>query len=749
MLSGAIVGALCLLVWPMTTQLTLWVNITLAFVFFSYGFYRRNLFGMGVCLGLISVLWTIIDYRHTSAYLPTHHEYITIIGEVNSLSVPNNSVKNITFTVLSIDDRHFSYFKQPIIRIYNDIELPFLLGEKWALRVKLSHPMGNSNQGGFDKERFFVSQGWHGEASLRSGSRLSSSDSFRQNFLNRIWFDISDLPYAATLLALSFGDRSQLDREWRETLQQSGLAHLLAISGLHIGWTFLLGYGLLLRLRGEKNVPILGLWVGGLAMAFGYAYLAGWGISTIRAWGVCALFVLLKMIRIRWSHGVILLFLFASCLLVFPLSVFQLGFWLSFSAVTAIGLIFFFWGHRLQHLPHWQKLFYVQCGIFCLLMPIQLLIFDGISVLSILSNLVAIPLVSLVTVPCVLFALILSVIGVPTAILWGAANYSLLIVDWIAQWGQIGWWSLMHKQSVFYLLLLLSVVIIVFLWRIRCRVFSGFCALLFSLSLWSWQSEQRGWRLHFLDVGHGLATVIERNNRTVLFDTGVRWPEGSMAERVILPFLSYQGLSDAVDGIILSHSDSDHAGGFDVLKRTLDHIGWLRQSQRGGGSLPCIQNTEWQWQGLQFNVLWPPKFVERAENRHSCVVLVSDENISSVPTRVLLTGDVDAVGELLFIRHPWARSVDIVQVPHHGSKTSSTVTWLKQAKPHWAVVSVGNNRRWNLPHPEIRHRYKMIKSHWLSTLTSGQITFTILNGVQKVVEHRSINQRWFHARPSG
>ncbi len=749
MLGGTIIGVLSLLVWPMTTQLTLWLSLCLTFLCLSYFFCYRNQFRLGFCLGLISALLAMIDYRHTSAYIPTTPEYITIIGEVNSLSVPNHPVKNITFTVLSIDDRYFTYFTQPIIRIHNEMGLPFSLGERWALTVKLVRPMGNQNQGGFDKERFFVSQGWHGEASLQSGIRLQESSSFRQGLLNRIWEEISDLSYATTLLALSFGDRSQLDNVWRQRLQESGLAHLLAISGLHIGWTFLLTCWLLLRFRGERFVSLIGLWCGGLAMTFGYAYLAGWGISTIRAWGVCALFVVLKVIRIRWSHGVVLLFLFASCLLLFPLSVFQLGFWLSFSAVTAIWLISLFWGHRLQPLPRWQQLFYVQCAIFCLLMPIQLLIFGGVNVLSILSNLFAIPLVSFVTVPCVLFALILSVIGLPTTLLWIVADKSLLLVDWVAQWGQMGWWALTHKQSVFYLLLLLSFIVVIALWRISSRLFCGFCALLIFLYLWSWQSEQRGWRLHFLDVGHGLATVIERNNRTVLFDTGVRWPEGSMAERVIIPFLSHQGFRDAVDGIILSHSDRDHAGGLNVLKMTLNNIGWLRQSQKGNNSLPCIQGAEWLWQGLRFQVIWPPKSVERAENRHSCVVMVSDDGIAKVPTRILLTGDVDAVGELLFMRHPWARKVDIVQVPHHGSKTSSTMTWLQQAAPKWAVVSVGQNRRWNLPHPDIRHRYHAIGSQWLSTLTSGQITFDIFNGVQEVVERRSVNNRWFHAQPKG
>lgn len=144
------------------------------------------------------------------------------------------------------------------------------------------------------------------------------------------------------------------------------------------------------------------------------------------------------------------------------------------------------------------------------------------------------------------------------------------------------------------------------------------------------------WQVDMLDVGHGLAILIRRGGFAVLYDTGNRWEQGSIATAVIEPVLLADGGVRKLDGMILSHADSDHAGGgaADVIARLQPE--WKRSSDRRDGFMPCRRGGEsWQWRQLDFRVLWPPRQVVRAANPHSCVIEISDRALSPAnPTSV-------------------------------------------------------------------------------------------------------------------
>ncbi len=237
-------------------------------------------------------------------------------------------------------------------------------------------------------------------------------------------------------------------------------------------------------------------------------------------------------------------------------------------------------------------------------------------------------------------------------------------------------------------------------------------------------SDFQPWRVDVLDIGHGLAVLIERNGESILYDTGGAWRSGSMAQSVVDPILKQRG-SELV-GLILSHSDRDHAGGASWV---LEHVQptWLRsvdvinqnfQYPLGQTEhLPCVQGKDWQWQNLNFEVLFPSRQFDDPENKDSCVIRVSDGKHS-----ILLTGDLPKRQERALVRKGADLSSDIMLVPHHGSKTSSSVDFLQTVSPQAAIVSAGRYTPWQLPALQIIQRYKDQNIDWYDTAKLGQIS---------------------------
>lgn len=243
-----------------------------------------------------------------------------------------------------------------------------------------------------------------------------------------------------------------------------------------------------------------------------------------------------------------------------------------------------------------------------------------------------------------------------------------------------------------------------------------------------------------LDVGHGLAILIEKQQRIFIYDTGNAWDENSIAKSVITPILAYKGIS-TIDGLVLSHADSDHAGGSDYLLLRYQPLDKYSSDQREGFS-ECVMGQRWQWQGLEFSVKWPPKSTQRATNSDSCVIRI--QAINGKGPSVLLTGDIDAKSELVMLTQAQDWQADILVVPHHGSRTSSTQTLLDAIQPSLAMVSIGYFNPWGLPSAVIKKRYQANNIDWISTQDSGQLTVTInANGYNVKQQRYDYSRAWF------
>ncbi len=807
--TGIAIGLLFLHWWHAIPDYLWFVTAIMLGAIVSY-FLRIHLL-IWIALGAAMAALSVNVYTNSVKEMPIDRENITIVAKVSSLLNSDIPTNTIDFKLLMLNSYPIDSPYPLNVRL-NWLQPPEMYqGQIWQLTVKLRRPYGRLNSAGFDAEKYFVANGIHGRGTVLSGTIVDSSyiDSLsveqtartpsnnssvitlRQRIFTQAMTELADKTHKAYLMALGFGVRDALELHDWQRLRDSGLAHLMAISGLHIGLAMLLGWWLgskICALLPELHRFIwLPLW-SGFACALGYAWLAGFSLPTVRAVLMCAIVMILIRLRIQWPGWKIFMVALAICLILNPLASYAAGFWMSFTAVFILYLANLS-GVRQQHtVPtenniHYQKdllwekmkvLAQLQCVLLLFMLPLQWYWFGGISLLAPFINFVSVPWVSTLTVPLVLAAIATVWFPWLSNVFWQLADWTLYPVIWLAEqsvgtwlslssawlpfliggmaWAALGWFISWRNFKWIHI----SILIVFVSWGNPIFFQQAMSTLVtFNQSFLandvdiSHDKSSIGdvasplWTVNMLDVGHGLAVLIERNGKAVLYDTGNRWQQGSIATSVIEPVLRKKGINQ-LDGVILSHADSDHAGGFDIISQQFEPI-WKRSSDRRDGFLPCMQGALWQWEGLNFEVLWPPKIVKRAANPHSCVVQISDRNIHTVkPTNVLLTGDIDAISELLLARQYPDLAPDILFVPHHGSKTSSTNTWLAGMSPELALVSSAKYNPWNLPSTQIKQRYIDKGTRWLDTAQTGQVSIAIEAGSRKTQRYRQdIDDTWY------
>ena len=654
-------------------------------------------------------------------------------------------------------------------------------GEIWQGEIRLRPLSSRLNQGGFDRQQWYFANGIVVTAKVKSAVKIRDDFSWREKRLAETLNSTKNLPQQGLLLALGFGERAWLNGETWRVYQQTNTAHLIAISGLHIGLAMLLGFwlgrGLQFVLPTCWISPSFPLFCG-VALAALYAELAGFAIPTFRA--LLALFV---VVAVRVGRGYCtawqyFLRVIALLLICDPLMILSNSFWLSVSAVASLilwyslfplSLIYWRgqpWLAQISPKVRWiLALFHLQFGLFCCFTPIQLSIFGGVSLYGFWANLFAVPCYSFVLVPIVLFAT-----------LTHGACYSWQIADAIADWVTQcviyfdgGWLTVNENTSQILTALLLLIMLLVLsllyaksksdgkkTWLLQLnperalpagtlrRMVWGVIALLVfimtRLSL-TWISEPK-WRMETLDVGQGLATLLVKNGHGVLYDTGASWGSGSMAETEILPYLQRQGI--VLDWLILSHDDNDHSGGARAVLNAFPAVQFMSPSHKDYGQQNqpeidrtfCYKGRQWQWQGLQFEVVSPPAVVARANNTDSCVIVVRDEQY-----RILLTGDADLAAERQFSAH--LEQIDVLQVGHHGSKTSTGEDLVQQIKPKLAVISSGRWNPWHFPHHSVTARLQRAQSAVENTAVSGQISVKFYVDKSLLERARTEFSPWF------
>ncbi|ENM3865995.1 DNA internalization-related competence protein ComEC/Rec2 [Vibrio cholerae] len=634
----------------------------------------------------------IIKGRADSFFRQTRyaHEGFALIYEVNGQSLGTLFQPRVRLTT-------------PILLQPNDL---------FEFSATVKPVIGRLNEIGFDAEAHYMAQSVIARVSVKANTpyTISPQEDVRSSLQQKLVTLTQNSPFQGIILALTFGERNGIDeQEWR-ALRNSGLIHLVAISGLHIGIAFSVGYFLGLGMMRLHAKLLWSPFVCGALLAVFYAWLAGFTLPTQRALIMCLLNVALIMLAFPLSALKRILLTLGAVLLWSPFASLSNSFWMSF---LAVAIVLYQLASQSQCQVWWKALLWAQVFLVCLMAPVTAYFFGGLSVTAVLYNLVFIPWFSLVIVPALFLGLLLMVVWPSVAAAyWPWVDWTFLPLDWALQFADVGWWVVPGKvQGV-----VAASVAILLLYRFMSL---KACSLLLSMiGLWWWfPSITPLWRMDVLDVGHGLAIVIEQDERAIVYDTGSSWPGGSYVQSVIEPMLQQRGLRQ-VDGVILSHLDNDHAGDWQGLAERWQPD-WIRASQLGTEFMPCIRGESWQWQSLHFTVLWPPQAVSRAYNPHSCVIRMTDTQSNY---SVLLSGDVTAMGEWLLARDGVQLQSDVMIVPHHGSKTSSTAEFIVQVNPKLAIASVAKDNRWNLPNPQVVARYQVQQVEWLDTGQAGQIS---------------------------
>jgi competence protein ComEC len=625
-------------------------------------------------------------------------------------------------------------------------------GQRWQLTVRLQRPHGNANPGGFDYETWLLEQGVRATGYVRAGDGERMLDAFvaspgvivervRAALRARIQDALAGRKYAGVIVALVIGDQRGIDQADWQVFNRTGIGHLISISGLHItmiaglaAWamsalwrrSFFTDAQLPLRLPAQKVAALAGACV-----ALLYVLLAGFGVPAQRTLYMLSVVALALWMGRLTAVTHVLCTALGVVVLLDPWAVLWPGFWLSFGAVAVI----LFAGHgRIGPPPAGTRGALLLAGrtqwaVTAGLVPLTLLLFGQVSIVSPLANAVAIPLVSFIVTPLALAGSLMP--GPPGDWLLLLAHWAVemlaLVLRHMAGWPGAVWRAPAPQPWVFVLGLGGT------LWMLMPRGWphrwAGAVALLPMLLQVPDHPRAGTFRVTAFDVGQGMALLVETAGHRLLYDTGPGYAPGADGgSRVILPYLRMRGIA-ALDGIVVSHSDTDHTGGALAVLEGVD-VGWLASSLPDGHPivraarhpLRCTAGQHWEWDGIAFDMLHPTAAsyddADLKTNARSCALRIGNGRRT-----LLLAGDIEAAQEAALLeRVRGGLRADVLLAPHHGSGTSSTPAFLLAVRPQVAIFQVGYRNRYHHPKAEVYARYGTLGARRLRTDEAGALT---------------------------
>jgi competence protein ComEC len=640
--------------------------------------------------------------------------------------------------------------------------VPVRAGERWHFTVRLKRPHGNLNPHGFDYEAWLFERGIRATGYVRpkSAERIDAQvwrpgyavemlrESIRDRFRAALP-DVTSAPYAGILIALAVGDQHAIDPELWQSFARTGITHLMSISGLHVTMLAGLAYALVNWLwRRSASLPLHlpaqhAAAVGGFLAAFGYCLLAGFAVPAQRTLYMLGVVALARLSGRELASSRVLLLALLLVLLLDPWAVLAAGFWLSFGAVA---LLFHIGSGRLgpaHWLIEWGR---AQWAVTLGMLPALLALFQQFSLVSPLANAVAIPLVSFVITPLALLGT-LPLLDPLLSLAHFFTAWLMRFIDWLAGL-PLAMWQQAAPPAWAVLLALAGGI-----WLLLPRGFPsrwlGLMAFLPLLTVLPPRPAPGSAEITVLDVGQGLAIHVQTATHDLLFDAGPAFSaDADSGNRIIAPYLRAMGVR-RLDAMVISHADKDHEGGAASVLAALP-VALLRTSlpfEHPLSAQPvahelCRKGEAWDWDGVAFAMLHPGTDpLSRKTNDLSCVLRVTAGGRS-----MLLTSDIEAVSEQsLLAGPPPALAAEVMTVPHHGSKTSSTPGFIAAVAARDVIFPVGYRNRFGHPKEEVVARYLESGARLHRTDADGAVGVSLAAAGIGFRHERAERRRYWHA----
>ncbi|MBI2768757.1 MAG: DNA internalization-related competence protein ComEC/Rec2 [Burkholderiales bacterium] len=637
-------------------------------------------------------------------------------------------------------------------------------GERWQVNAKLKAPHGNLNPHGFDYELWLWEQGLQATGYVRAGPkdpaprRMGATwqhpvEQARQSVRDAIYARVADRKSAGLLAALVVGDQNAIDRADWDIFRATGVAHLMSISGLHVtmfAWLAALVVGWLWRRSARLCLALPAqhaALVGGLALAAGYALFSGWGVPSQRTVWMLATVSLLRLSARRWPWPHVWLLACAVVVAVDPWAMLQAGFWLSF---VAVGVLFATDIGAPQAQPvrlagRFASVFREQWVVTLALTPLTLLLFGQVSLVGLLANALAIPWVTLLVTP-------LAMAGVFIAPLWDAAALAIQGMGVVLQWLAAFPWATVSTATPP-------------LWAAVAGVIGGVLLamplppglralglpLLLPVLMWQAPRPPEGeFELLAADIGQGNALVLRTAAHTLVYDTGPRYgSESDAGHRVLVPLL--RALGETVDTLMLSHRDIDHTGGAPAVLAMQPQAALVSSIEDGHElqalrkSTRCTAGQRWHWDGVDFEVLQPQ--AEDYETRNKSNAMSCVLRIANGRQTVLLVGDIEKEQEARLVAQAALLRADVLLVPHHGSKTSSSEPFLDAVQPRIALVQAGYRNRFGHPAPPVLARYEARQVRVIDSAHCGAALWRSAQPEAVACQREQAARYWHHRIP--
>ncbi len=627
-------------------------------------------------------------------------------------------------------------------------------GQIWRLSARLRCRRGFANPGAPDRELDLMRQGIgatgylvtdSAPVLLESNAPNADLQRSRARIADHIALAAGPGPSAAVLQGLAVGVRGNLPDALWDAFAVTGIAHLMAISGLHVTGCALLAL-MLLRLawrlpwlaRIRARIAIETVVLVGTTTA--YTLMAGASIPALRTLAMVAIVALQRLLRRSLPVHETLAIAAILLMIPDPFAIASAGFWLSFAATATLLAV-------VQDGTGWMARLAVfaraQLAIMALLTPVLSAAFGRFSLIAPAANAIAIPLFGFVLLPLVLSATLVDAVSATLAApLWRVIAWMLDGV-WppllsVATWPWISWAPAAQPPALLAAAGLLTLAALLLpLAGLRLACFALLLAIVLGDTA---RPAADAWNLHVLDVGQGLAAVVETRHHVLVFDTGPSWRGGLAAARVsLLPYLRSRGIR-RIDRLVISHDDADHAGGAELLAQSFD----VRRRISGPGAEPpltgsvCRRGESWHWDGVDFRFLHPPTGMIGSDNDRSCAL-----GVSGAGGRALLLADPETAAEESMLEMPIG--ADVVLLPHHGSRSSSTPAFVAAIGARLGIASAGFGNRWGMPATDVRARWQQHGTTVMTTARDGAITvrFGARTGDIRVETERGGDRHWW------